>query len=206
MTHIGPLKHLDRSLKKIFKVNVLCKKVFETACFRAVLIGRREKGKQSTWRDGRERSIRINLEGVKLAANEHKRRTLSSRNTPEWTRRRRRTVPAAHRGGFRRRVGVGEQLLPAKPLDEPSARPPDAEFCLLSDGSEWDGSVLETDTALSAASGDTSGPSMSTSNFSEELDFRLIFEDDGRHAAGNLRVILATAVSNICQQRQASGC
>lgn len=72
----------------------------------------------------------------------------SSRNTPDWTHRRRRTVPAPHRVGFRHRVVVGEQLLPAKPVDEPSARPLDAEFCLLSDGSEWDRSVLETDTAL----------------------------------------------------------
>lgn len=38
---------------------------------------------------------------------------------------------------------------------------------------------------------------MSTLNFSEELDFRLIFEDDSRQTAGNLRVFLVTLVSNL---------
>lgn len=38
---------------------------------------------------------------------------------------------------------------------------------------------------------------MSTLNFSEELDFRLIFEDDSRQAAGKLRVFLVTLVSNL---------
>lgn len=59
----------------------------------------------------------------------------------------------------------------------------ETEFCFQSDGSERDGSVLKDRqvglTDISCVAG-----SMSTLNFAEELDFRLIFEDDGRQTAG----------------------
>lgn len=60
-------------------------------------------------------------------------------------------------------------------------------------------SFKDRQVGLTAARGDIwrLSSSMSTLNFAEELDFRLIFEDDGRQTAGNLRVILATLVSNL---------